>query len=413
MEKTPKSLRLQIAIFGRTNVGKSSYLNMIANQDVALTSPIPGTTTDIVEKSMELLPIGPVTFLDTAGIDDKSTLSGIRIEKTMKILDRAEIIVLIIEPNFWTDYEEHIIRLAKDRNLPLIIVINKIDEKTPSDDFISFLKDKNKYLILCSTVDKEKRNNYINEFKNSLLQVLPQSFLQTIPLLGDLVPFGGVIIMIVPIDKEAPKGRLILPQVQAIRDALDHNQIAIVVKETEYIQALTKLAVKPDLVVCDSQVVHRMVAETPSDIKCTTFSILFSRLKGNLLEEIKGLKAIDKLKHGDKVLIAEACSHHPNEDDIGRVKIPKMLKNYIGTDVQIDYAVGRDFPANLSDYKVIIHCGACMITRNEKLVRIQKANSCNVPITNYGLTISYTQGVLKRVLTPFPEALKILETYSS
>lgn len=411
MEATPKSLRLQIAIFGRTNVGKSSYLNMIANQDVAVTSPIPGTTTDIVEKSMELLPIGPVTFLDTAGIDDKSSLSEKRIEKTMRILDRADLIVLILEPDFWTDYEEHLIRLARDKELPIILVINKIDEANPSAEFITFLKEKSERVVLCSTVDKPNRNRYIEEFKKNLLEILPANFTQTMPLLGDLVPPGGIIVMIVPIDKEAPKGRLILPQVQAIRDALDHNEIAIVVKETEYLQALSKLAVKPDLVVCDSQVVHKMVAETPNDINCTTFSILFSRYKGDLIEEIKGLIAIDNLKAGDKVLIAEACSHHPNEDDIGRVKIPKWLRNYIGSDIQIDYAVGRDFPSNLKEYKVIIHCGACMLTRNEKLVRIDKAKASSVPITNYGLTISYVQGVLKRVLSPFPEALQILEKH--
>lgn len=409
MEQTPKSLRLQIAIFGRTNVGKSSYLNMIANQDVAVTSPVPGTTTDIVEKSMELLPIGPVTFLDTAGIDDKSSLSEKRIEKTMKILDRADIIVLILEPDFWTDYEEHIIRLAQDKKLPLLLVINKIDESYPSAEFIAFLKEKSERIVLCSTINKTNRNQYIEEFKKNLLDILPASFSQTMPLLGDLVNPGGIIVMIVPIDKEAPKGRLILPQVQAIRDALDHNEIAIVTKETEYLQVLSKLAVKPDLVVCDSQVVHRMVAETPEDIKCTTFSILFSRYKGDLMEEIKGLIAIDNLKAGDKVLIAEACSHHPNEDDIGRVKIPRWLRNYIGSDIQIDFAVGRDFPSNLNEYKVVIHCGACMLTRNEKLVRIDKAKANGVPITNYGLTISYVQGVLKRVLSPFPEALQIFE----
>jgi [FeFe] hydrogenase H-cluster maturation GTPase HydF len=228
-------------------------------------------------------------------------------------------------------------------------------------------------------------------------------------LLGDLVPASGIVVMIVPIDKEAPKGRLILPQVQAIRDALDHSAIALVVKETEYLEALTKLKDLPDLVVCDSQVVHRMVAETPNYVKCTTFSILFSRFKGNLIEEVKGLIAIDNLKQGDKVLIAESCSHHPNEDDIGRVKIPRWLRNYLNTDIIFDYAVGRDFPSNLSDYKAIIHCGACMLTRNEKLVRIEKAKDNGIPITNYGLTISYVQGVLKRVLSPFPEVLQILE----
>ena len=403
---TPKSLRLQIALFGRTNTGKSSFLNMIANQDVALTSPIPGTTTDVVEKSMELLPIGPVTFLDTAGIDDKSVLSAIRIDNTMKIVDRAEIIVLICEPNIWTEYEENINDIAYKHEIPLIIVINKIDIEIPIKDYISTLKSKTNNVIFCSSIDSTNRNKYINEFKNYLLEILPTEYTNPFPLLGDLVPQGSVTILIVPIDKEAPKGRIILPQVQAIRDLLDSNSMSLVVKDTEFSLALKSLVQKPALVVCDSQVVHKMVAETPSDVNCTTFSILFSRFKGDLLEEVRGAAEISKLKPGDKILIAEACSHHPNEDDIGRVKIPRWLRQYIGNEIQIDYAVGRDYPSNLKEYKLIIHCGGCMLTRNEKLVRIHKAKEAGVPITNYGITISLTQGVLERVLSPFPEALE-------
>ncbi|MBI5324572.1 MAG: [FeFe] hydrogenase H-cluster maturation GTPase HydF [Ignavibacteriae bacterium] len=409
MISTPKALRLQIALFGRTNTGKSSFLNMIANQDVAITSPIPGTTTDVVEKSMELLPIGPVTFLDTAGIDDKSLMSDIRIEKTMKIIDRAEIIVLICEPNIWTDYEENITNISINAAIPIIIAINKIDLEKPTDEFISKLNSKSKNIIICSTINKQNREQYVNNFKNNVLEILPVEFTNPLPLIGDLVPQGSVTILIVPIDKEAPKGRIILPQVQAIRDLLDNNSMSLVVKDTEYSIALKSLAQKPALVVCDSQVVHKMVAETPEDVKCTTFSILFSRFKGDLLEEVRGAAEISKLKPGDKILIAEACSHHPNEDDIGRVKIPNWLRQYIGKDIQIDHAVGRDYPSNLIDYKLIIHCGGCMLTRNEKLVRIHKAKLAGVPITNYGITISFVQGVLERVLSPFPEALQLIK----
>jgi [FeFe] hydrogenase H-cluster maturation GTPase HydF len=222
------------------------------------------------------------------------------------------------------------------------------------------------------------------------------------------VPPGGLVILITPIDLEAPKGRLILPQVQVIRDILDNDAISVVVKEREYVHALSLLSRKPDLVICDSQVVNKMVADTTPDIKCTTFSILFSRFKGDLIEEVRGVTAIEKLKRGDKVLIAEACSHHALQDDIGRVKIPRWLRQYVGTDIVIEHSAGRDYPANLSEYKVVVHCGGCMLTRREKLNRIEKAKAAGVPITNYGILISFVQGVLKRVLSPFPAALAVL-----
>ncbi|MDQ1265872.1 MAG: [FeFe] hydrogenase H-cluster maturation GTPase HydF, partial [Bacteroidota bacterium] len=253
------------------------------------------------------------------------------------------------------------------------------------------------------------RNSYIEDFKNNVIETLPDDYLSPAPLLGDLVQPGEIVILITPIDLQAPKGRLILPQVQAIRDLLDSDAAAVVVKEREYPHILSQLmkSQPPALVVCDSQVVQKMVADTPDEIRCTTFSILFSRFKGDLQEEVRGAAAIENLEAGDKILIAEACSHHPLQDDIGRVKIPRWLRQYVGTDVHIDFSAGRDFPENLSEYKVIIHCGGCMLTRNEKLVRIRKAKSAGVPITNYGITISLVQGVLKRVLSPFPAALDV------
>ncbi len=410
MLNTPKSLRLQIGIFGRTNVGKSSFLNMIANQDVAIISEIPGTTTDVVEKSIELLPVGPVTLLDTAGFGDVSELSDSRIDRSYRIFDRADVAVLVIEPNVWTDFEDEIYTIIKSNKTPFIIAINKIDTIDPSEDFLKIISKKSKHILQFSANDLEKRNDYISEFKSELLKVLPKDALDSKPLIRDLIPEGGLCILIVPIDMEAPKGRIILPQVQTIRDILDGNSIAIVVKETEYSETLKLLNRKPDLVVCDSQVVFKMVAETPDDIPCTTFSILFSRLKGDLDEEVKGLNVLNELKNTDKILIAESCSHHPMEDDIGRIKIPKWLQSYLNDMPEIEVANGRDYPANLKDYKLIIHCGACMLTRNEKLIRIEKAKQAGVPITNYGIVISQLHNVLERVLTPFPETLKLFKS---
>ncbi|MBM2813813.1 MAG: small GTP-binding protein [Ignavibacteria bacterium] len=406
-ETTPKSMRLQIGIFGRTNVGKSSFLNMLANQDVAMTSSQPGTTTDVVEKSFELLPIGPVVFLDTAGFDDTSILADKRLERTKRIFNRADVIVLLVEPNVWTDAEQEFYDEILNTEIPFFIVINKIDTGEPSGEFIETIGNHNLNIIKCSSVNIAQREQYINEFKNAIINILPQGFTEPQPLIGDLLPPGGIAVLIVPIDMEAPKGRIILPQVQAIRGILDNNAIALVVKENEYFRALQYLTKKPDLVVCDSQVVMKMVAETPLDIKCTTFSILFSRFKGDLNEQVRGAAAIEKLHAGDKILIAEACSHHANEDDIGRVKLPRWLTQYLGSDIQIDYAAGRDYPDNLSDYKVIIHCGGCMLTGQEMKRRIYKAVSHGIPITNYGMAIALTNGVLERVLLPFENALKV------
>lgn len=409
MDKAPKSLRLQIGIFGRTNVGKSSFLNLIASQDVAITSPTPGTTTDVVEKTMELLPIGPVVFLDTAGVDDVSALGVLRIQKTKKIFDRSDVFVLLVEPNVWTEYEDVIVKESLDRKTPIIIVVNKIDTQEASKDFIEKIKNITNNFMPCSSLAVDQREQYINQFKQDLIQVCPDGFLNPPTLIGDLVPSGGLAVLIVPIDLQAPKGRLILPQVQTIRDALDNDATVMVVKEREYRNALENLKNPPDIVICDSQVVQKMVADTPSNVKCTTFSILFSRYKGDLIEQVRGAAAIDRLKPNDKILIAEACSHHAVEDDIGRVKIPRWIRQYVGFDIQVDSCAGRDFPENLNEYKLIIHCGGCMITRREMLFRLHHAKNATIPITNYGVCISVLQGVLKRALEPFPAALDAYE----
>ena len=406
MQTTPKSLRLQIGIFGRANIGKSSFLNMIAGQDVSITSPIAGTTTDVVEKTMELLPLGPVVFLDTAGFDDKTELGVLRVKKTKKIFDRSDIILLLIEAGVWTGYEEEILSEAEARHIPVILIINKTDLKKPGADFLDLLKEKSDKIIECSSLDQKSRDKYINALKTKLIEVCPEGFLNPPALLGDLIRPGGMGVLIVPIDLQAPKGRLILPQVQAIRDALDNDEAVVVCKEREYAHALSNLKNPPDLVVSDSQSVLKMVADTPLNIKCTTFSILFSRYKGDIISAARGITAIETMKPGDKILIAEACSHHAIEDDIGRVKIPRWIRQYIGGDVVVDICSGRDYPDDLSGYKLIIPCGACMLTRREMLARIHKAEIQGVPITNYGVAIAFLQGVLERVLSPFPAALE-------
>ncbi len=407
MQTAPKALRLHIGIFGRTNVGKSSVLNMLANQDVAITSSVPGTTTDVVEKSMELLPIGPVNLLDTAGIDDVSLLSEQRIERTKRALDRSDVVLIVIEPNNFTHFEDELIDFVCKRKLPYIVIINKTDKTPISDEVLEKLQNYKSTYVAVSSVDLANRDKYITDIKHAIVEKLPDDFISPPPLIGDLIPQQGLCVLIVPIDLQAPKGRLILPQVQAIRDILDASGICVVVKESEYPLSLATLKRDPDLVVCDSQVVHKMMADTPPHIKTTTFSILFSRYKGDLLEEVRGAASIKHIKPGDKILIAEACTHHPTIDDIGRIKIPRWLKNYLGFDPDITIVVGRDFPENIKEYKLIIHCGSCMLTRNEKIVRIMKAKEAGVPITNYGVAISMTQGVLERALSPFPEALKI------
>jgi len=403
MQKTPKSLRLHIALFGRTNVGKSSFLNLVAGQDVAIVSSQPGTTTDVVEKTMELLPIGPVVFLDTAGINDTTTLGEKRIGKTEKVFDRADIILLLHEGDQETEFERSVEAKAAEKKIPVIKILNKADlfnrhTATPGTP----VKDG---ALAVNSTDLSSRERVLAALKTELLRVCPDDFIAPPPLVGDLVKPGGLAVLVIPIDLQAPKGRLILPQVSTIRDALDNDAATLVCKEREYAHMLSMLNRKPDVVICDSQMVLKMVADTPIDIPCTTFSILFARLKGDLRKFALGAAAIDALEPGDRVLIAESCSHHALEDDIGRVKIPRWLRQYVGVDVAIDVYSGRDFPDNLSEYKLAVQCGGCMQNRREVLSRIEKCESAGVPITNYGLCIAQTQGVLRRVLSPFPAAL--------
>ncbi len=406
MIKTPKALRLHIAITGRTNTGKSSFVNYITGQSVSITSPVPGTTTDVVEKTAELLPLGPVVFLDTAGTNDLSELGRARMERSRKVLDRADIIFLVIESGRWSSHEADIAEEAAGRGTPLVIVVNKIDEQAQGEDFLTKLRTITGHVMCCSTLDADGREAAIAAVKKILIEEAPEDYLQPPPLAEDLVPAGGHAVLIVPIDIEAPKGRLILPQVQTLRALLDAGAAGSVVKEDGYRDFLSGLSAKPDLVICDSQVVDQMVRETPEDVACTTFSILFARFKGDLAAAARGAAQIGKLRTGDRVLISEACSHHPMEDDIGRVKIPRWIEEHTGASIEWDVAAGKDYPRDLGQYKLIIHCGGCMLNRRAMLSRIEQAQEAGVPITNYGAAIAAANGVVERVLQPFPEALE-------
>lgn len=381
-------------MLGRVNAGKSSFLNLIAGQEVSIASDVAGTTTDVVEKAQELLPLGPVVWLDTAGFGDETVLAAERLSKTRRVLDRADVAVLVCEGGKIGTEEKEIVREAEARKLPLIKVYNKCDLYGCPEDGIKVV-----------STDRGSRDRVLNELKAALIKAVPEDFINAPVLLGDLAPAHSTVVMIIPIDFEAPKGRLIMPQVQAIRDALDHSLTVLVVKEGDYVAALNNLKTPPALVVCDSQVVGRMVAETPANIKCTTFSTLFARLKGDIVKLVEGAGTISKLKDGDKVLIAESCTHHAVEDDIGRVKIPRWLREKTKADLLIDHVSGCDFPANLSEYSLVVQCGGCMNNRREILSRINKCESAGVPITNYGICISELKGVLERVLEPLPEAL--------
>jgi [FeFe] hydrogenase H-cluster maturation GTPase HydF len=409
MDKAPKGVRIHIGLLGRMNVGKSTFLNMITGQDVSITSAVPGTTTDVVEKAMELLPVGPVVFHDTAGLDDVSDLSAKRIQKTERVYNKADVLVLIVEPEQWGPFEEKVVAFAHKEKMPLMIVVNKIDVRVPTEDYVEQLYRHTQYVVAISSIDRHQRDHYVSEIKAGLQKALQEHYFHAPALIGDLIPSGGMGILVIPIDLQAPKGRLILPQVQTIRDALDNDASMIMVKEREYAHLLKKIKDKPDIVVCDSQVVLKMVADTPADVKCTTFSILFGRFKGDLITLSQGAAAIEHLRSGDRVLISEACSHHAIEDDIGRVKIPRWLKQYTGCNLEVDVFSGHDYPDNLEQYALVIMCGSCMLNRKETISRIHRARAAGVPITNYGICISVTQGVVKRVLSPFPAALETYE----
>ena len=405
MKGTPKGLRLQIGIFGRRNVGKSSFLNVLTNQQVSIVSSTPGTTTDPVEKAMELLPIGPILFIDTAGIDDLGALGEMRIEKSLKAIERSDVAVVITEAGYWGDFENELLsRLAREK-VPVIVIFNKVDLAEPTREVTAKLD--NEEIPWMTAVASEGIG--IDTFKRLLLEILPDDFIASRPIVGDIIKPGETVILVVPIDLEAPRGRLILPQVQTIRDILDHNGCSLVVKERDLPAALENLKTPPALVVTDSQAFQTVARDTPPEILMTSFSILFARFKGDLKTLAEGALAIDGLNPGDRVLISEACTHHPIGDDIGRVQIPKMLARRVGHKIDFNVVAGHDFPDNLDTYSLVIHCGSCMFNRREVLSRIMQCSRAGVPITNYGITLAYCLGIFRRALAPFPEMNSILE----
>jgi len=399
-ETSPKGMRLHIGLFGRRNVGKSSLLNALTRQHVSIVSEQAGTTTDPVEKPMELLPLGPVLFIDTAGIDDEGALGDLRVEQTRRVFERTDM-ALIVTDGVWSEYEEKIRIALAQTETPIIAVFNKIDQLPPDDNLLTGLLQKG---LPCLRVSATTGAG-IAALRDSLLDYAPDSFLEDPTILGDLVGAGEMAILVVPIDKEAPKGRLILPQVQSIRDLLDSDALTMIVKERELKLALESLKKKPKLVVTDSQAFLKVAADTPPDVLMTSFSILFSRFKGDLIAQTEGVRVINALKPGDRILIAEACSHKPICEDIGRVKIPRWLTQFVGGKLVFDVVQGRDFPDDLSPYKLVIHCGACMWNRKSMLSRLARCKAAGVPITNYGLAIAHSLGILDRALEPFPAAL--------
>ena len=405
MQNTPRGMRLHIGIFGKRNVGKSHLLNSLTRQNISIVSNIAGTTTDPVEKAMELLPLGPVLFLDTAGIDDEGSLGEMRVQKTLKVLDRTDLAIIVSDQSGWDNFEKQLYHKLKEMNIPVISVFNKADL---GEIDRNSLEDVRK-LELEPVITSAMLGDGIDELKQKIIKLAPEEFLSTPSIVSDLIPPGELAILVVPIDLEAPKGRLILPQVQTIRDLLDNDSMVMVVKERELKDALNRLNKPPHIVVTDSQSFLKVSADVPKNVLLTSFSILFARFKGELNEFVRGTLAIDSLKTNDKVLICESCTHHAIGDDIGRVKIPRWLTQYVGGKLHFEHYAGHDFPENIADYKLIIHCGACMTNRREVLSRIMKSRQVEVPITNYGLTIAYSLGIFERALEPFPLAKHIYE----
>lgn len=397
MAKAPRGERLIVSLIGKRNAGKSSLINAIVGQEIAIVSDIAGTTTDPVAKHYELLPLGPVTFYDTAGIDDKGELGEKRIKATKKVLLKSDLALIVIDEQGMDEGTEKIIYEIKELKIPYILVFNKIDIKEPDEKDIH-LADKIGANHICVSA---KTGENIDDLKNLIIKMAPSYLKEERVLVGDLIKGGDIVVLVVPIDLAAPKGRLILPQVQTIREILDNDATAVVVKERELEDTLRNLKKKPALVITDSQAILKVSADVPNDVKLTTFSILFSRYKGELSEFVRGARRIDELKDGDNILISEACSHHVQSDDIGRVKIPRWLLQYTGKELNIDVVSGSDFPDDLEKYSLIIHCGACMLNRMEMMRRLNESLRRNVPITNYGIAISKLQGVLERVLEPF------------
>lgn len=395
LNNTPTSERVHIGIFGRRNAGKSSVINAITGQNLAIVSEVMGTTTDPVYKTMELLPLGPVTVIDTPGLDDEGKLGRLRVKKSYDVLNKTDIAVIVVDSSIGMGSVEKNLRdTIEKKKIPYVIVYNKADMcagNIPDDE----------HLVAVSA--KTKQGIFELKEKIAKLNVTETS---KYPIVSDLIEPNDFVVLVVPIDSAAPKGRLILPQQQTIRDVLESNATAVVVKETELADTLKNIGKKPKLVITDSQAFEKVSKDTPEDILLTSFSILFARYKGNLSQLVEGAAAVDTLEDGDKVLISEGCTHHRQCDDIGTVKLPRWIKGYTGKNLQFEFTSGTEFPADLSGYKMVVHCGGCMLNEREVKYRMACCSDRNLPITNYGILIAYIHGILRRSVEVFPEVLE-------
>ena len=407
MNQTPMSERVHIGFFGKRNAGKSSVMNAVTGQDIAVVSDVMGTTTDPVYKSMELLPLGPVVMMDTPGIDDEGELGALRVRKSYQVLNKTDVAVLVIDATAGISPEdEALLERIRRKKIPYLVVMNKID--LTAEEKGRQIREKlglsESRFVPVSASD----GSGIRELKEKIAAAAraeePEKY-----IVRDLVSPSDFVILVVPIDKAAPKGRLILPQQQTIRDLLDGNAVSVVVKETELGQTLGQLGKKPALVITDSQAFGQVSRDVPEDILLTSFSILFARYKGNLESAVKGVTALDRLEDGDTILISEGCTHHRQCDDIGTVKIPKWIREYTGKEIRIETTSGTEFPDELGKYRLIVHCGGCMLNEREMKYRLSCAQDQGVPMTNYGILIAYVKGILKRSVEVFPEIESLLD----
>lgn len=399
MQETPKGSRPHIGVFGRRNVGKSSLINALTNQQLALVSDIPGTTTDPVYKAMELLPLGPVMMIDTAGIDDSGELGDLRVKKSIEVIRKTDLAVLVIDNDLEIgDYEKKLLEKFSETDTPVVAAVNKIDLK---DIEKKEIEDLERNLEVDFVLVSAEKGVGIEKLRDKIAEKTPTES-EELFIIGDLIDPGDTVVLVTPIDTAAPKGRLILPQVQTIRDVLDHDGMSIVTKERELKLALHNLKENPKLVVTDSQAFMKVDADVPDDILMTSFSILFARFKGDLEIFLRGARKLEELKVSDKILISEACTHRRQADDIGTVKIPRWLRQKVGSELEFDHVSGREYPNNLEDYDLILHCGGCMLNRKEVISRLREAEQKGVPVINYGMAIAQLHGILDRALKPFP-----------
>ena len=406
MNQTPSSERVHIGFFGRRNAGKSSVMNAVTGQDIAVVSDVRGTTTDPVYKSMELLPLGPVVMMDTPGIDDEGELGALRVRKSYQVLNKTDVAVLVIDGGVGvTPEDKALLKRIREKKIPYVIAVNKKELAAPDalEKIVDELSSEDGQIIAVSAATGEG----IDELKEQIAAAAdteePECY-----IVRDLLKPSDVAVLVVPIDKAAPKGRLILPQQQTIRDILEADAVSVVVKETELKNVLGQFQNKPKMVITDSQAFEKVAADTPEDILLTSFSILFARYKGDLAAVVKGVTALDTLEDGDAILISEGCTHHRQCDDIGTVKLPRWIREYTGKEIRIETTSGTEFPDDLTKYKMIVHCGGCMLNEREMKYRLKCAEDQGVPMTNYGITIAYMKGILKRSVEVFPEIFEML-----